>query len=150
MFGFSVDYSEPIIYRRNGSVGIAKIGELVDPFYKGAEEGPVFTSHIEVVCFDRETSEVKWAPLQYVFRHRYEGKLLRFNLKTGRSVAVTPAHSLFVVRDGRVCVAAASEIRKGDYLVGSRNVPQTDSRNLTVDLLEFFSGSDSDGIMLRG
>ena len=149
-FGFSVDYSEPIIYRRNGFVGIAKIGELVDPFYSATDEGPVFTSSIEVVCFDQKTFEVKWAPLQYVFRHRYEGKLLRFNLRTGRSVAVTPAHSLFVVKNGRVCVAAASEIRKGDYLVGSRNVPQTPSENPTVDLLEFFSGSDSEGITLRG
>ncbi|MBI2649269.1 MAG: hypothetical protein HYW93_06410, partial [Thaumarchaeota archaeon] len=77
LFGFSVDYDEPIIYRENGEVKISKIGRLVDKFYQRGETGPVRTSSIEVVCFDPQTLRLKWSPLQYVFRHEYRGKMLK-------------------------------------------------------------------------
>ncbi|MDA4114300.1 MAG: hypothetical protein OK474_09660, partial [Thaumarchaeota archaeon] len=148
IFGFSVDYEEPIIYRENGSISIAKIGILVDRFYEGNQDGPVPTSSIEVVSFDPKTLRVKWSPLQYVFRHRYEGKLMKFKLATGRSVTVTPSHSIFVLKDGAIQAVPASTIQPGDYAIGAREIPASQSGNVKVDLVKFFARSR--GIILRG
>jgi len=148
IFGFSVDYDEPIIYRQNGSVGISKIGELVDRYYSPNQEGPVYTSSIEVVSFDPKTFKVKWSPLQYVFRHKFSEKLLRFKLATGRSVTVTPSHSMFVLREGSIQSVPASTIRVGDYAVGAAEIPAASAKNAEVNLLEFFAGSR--GVVLRG
>lgn len=139
LFGFSVDHDEPIMYRQDGVVRLRKIGDLVDEFYNGEKEGPVSTSSIEVVSFDQNSFEVKWSPLQYVFRHRFKGKLLKFRTRTGRSVAVTPAHSLFVLRDGKVRTVPASEISVGDFLVGSREVPENHGQNARFDLIQVFA-----------
>ncbi len=138
-FGFSVDGAEPIIYRRAGEIKVAKIGDLVDGFYQDSQEGLVCASGIEVVCFDKETLTVKWAPLQYVFRHHYDGELLKLKLRTGREVTVTPAHSVFVAREGRVTSIPSSEIVVGDHVVGSREIPVQSERTVKLDFLELFS-----------
>lgn len=153
IFGFSVAPEEPIVYREGGRVRISKIGDLVDRYYSnGAQEGPVYTSEIEVVCFDQNTLEVRWAPLQYVFRHRYDKKMLRFRLRTGREVTVTPAHSLFVAREGKIISVPASEINIGDHLVGAREIPEAstsqDGAPVKLDLLSIFAGDA--GVRLSG
>ncbi|MGA2664506.1 MAG: DUF87 domain-containing protein [Nitrososphaerales archaeon] len=149
IFGFSVDHDEPIVYRHNGSVSVAKIGELVDRYYQGDQEGPVYTSSIEVVCFDPKTFQVRWSPLQYVFRHRYQEKLIKLKLATGRSVTVTPSHSVFVLKDGAIRAVAASTISVGDYAIGAGEIPSSGSgANAKVDLLAFFAGSR--GVIVRG
>jgi hypothetical protein len=152
IFGFSVAPDEPIVYRKDGQVQISKIGDLVDRYYPdGTQEGPVYTSEIEVVCFDKDTLDVRWAPLQYVFRHRYDKKMLRFKLRTGREVTVTPAHSLFVAREGKVVSIPASEITVGDHLVGAREIPAPaghDGTPVGLDLLSMFVGEE--GVRLSG
>ncbi|GEM_PF-3243006 len=149
LFGFSVAPSEPIVYREGGKIKITEIAELVDKHYRDSEEGPVYTSGIEVVCFDRETLKVKWAPLQYVFRHRYDKNLLKFRLRTGREVTVTPSHSLFVAREGTVISIPASQIVVGDHVVGAREIPVEREENASLDLLSLVRG-DSKGIRLIG
>jgi Intein splicing domain/LAGLIDADG-like domain/Helicase HerA, central domain len=137
VFAFSLDHSEPIIYRRDGKVRIGKIGELVDGFFPdSSQEGRAYTSTIEALSFDSQSLEVKWSPVQYVFRHRYGRKLLRFHARTGRTVTVTPGHSLFSLRNGRIECIPSDELRPGDYLVGSRLVPTAELGYASFDLLE--------------
>ena len=135
-FAYSLDYAEPLLYREGGKVKVGKIGELVDRHFDGGGEGRRYTSSIEVVSFDPETLDVSWSPLQYVFRHRYEGKMLRFLLRTGRSVTVSPGHSLFVLREGRIKCLPSDSLRVGDFIVGSRFVPSTSAELQRVNLLE--------------
>jgi hypothetical protein len=139
VFAFSLDYAEPIIYRENGVVGITEIGRLVDHFFKGTkEEGRKYTRSVEVASFDPNTYEVKWTPIQYVFRHKTSQKLLKFTTRTGRNVAATRGHSLFVLRKGRILSLPASEIVKGDFLVGTRSVPDETVSNAKVNLVDLF------------
>ncbi len=137
VFAFSLDYSEPIVYRKSGRIEVGKIGELVDGYFPDDErDGRAYTSSIEAVSFDPKTFEIKWSPIQYVFRHRYEQKLLRFHTRTGREVTVTPGHSLFVLRDGGIACLPSNELRIGDYLVGGGTVPSNNSELPTSDLVE--------------
>ena len=133
-FAFSLDYSEPLIYRENGETKISQIGELVDRFYADREEGRRPCNSIEVVSFNRETSEVRWAPIQYVFRHSNSDRLLKFKLRTNRTVTVTSGHSLFVLRKGRILNLPASELSVGDNIVGARGVPDLNQSTVHVDL----------------
>lgn len=149
-FAFSLDHDEPIVYRTDGVVQLGTIGGMVDGFYRDGSEGKMYTQSVEVVCFDRETMEVKWAPIQYVFRHRYSGKLLRFRAQTGRTVTVTPGHSLFTLRNGRVTSIPSDELRPGDFLVGTRKIPPAAPKFARVDLVRMVQDQDSKGVMLAG
>ena len=149
-FGFSLDYSEPIVYRESGEIRIGRIGELVDRFFNGGGEGRRYTSSIETVSFNPDTFEVRWSPLQYVFRHRHTGNLLRFRLRTGRSVTVTPGHSLFAFRDGRIQCIPSNMLRLGDYLVGSRLISNEPSELVRIDLMEVCRQRQAKGIRIVG
>lgn len=149
-FAFSLDHDEPIVYRENGQVSICKIGELVDRYFADArKEGRAYTSEIEAMCFDPATFEVKWSPLQYVFRHKYGGKLLKFHTRTGRTVTVTPGHSLFALRQGRVLCVPSNDLRLGDFLVGSRRIPSSsDSTLASFNMLELCQKAGGDRVRL--
>ncbi|HVP22615.1 MAG TPA: DUF87 domain-containing protein [Conexivisphaerales archaeon] len=136
IFGFSVDHDEPLLVKEGGEIRMDRIGDLVDRHYQEGQEGRVEVSDIEVPAFDPLTFEVKWSRLQYVFRHRFEGRLLRFHLQTGASVSVTPGHSLFTLRNGRIRCVESGQIRPGDYVVGAHGVQAREEGNVTVDLLE--------------
>jgi intein/homing endonuclease len=149
-FAFSLDHAEPIIYREAGRVKVGPIGELVDRFFVGNSEGRRYTSSIEVVSFDPETLRVEWSTLQYVFRHRYEGKLLRFKLRTGRSVVVSPGHSLYVLRDGKIRSLDSTALHEGDYLVGTRLAPPKNTEFQQINLLESSDMAGAEGLRLTG
>lgn len=149
-FAFSLDYAEPFVYREGGKVKIGKIGEVVDRYFEGEGEGRRYTSSIEAISFDPETLSIKWSPLQYVFRHRNEGKLLRFKLRTGRSVTVTAGHSLYVLREGGIQCLASNSLRPGDFLVGSRLVPSNASELARINVLETCDLAGATGIRLVG
>ena len=149
-FGFSLDYAEPLIYRENGIVKIGRIGELVDRFFADGSEGRRYTSSIEVISFDVARLQIGWSSLQYVFRHRYGGEMLRFKLSTGRSVTVSPGHSLYVLREDRVLCLDSASLRPGDFLVGSRCVPFESSEATKINLLEIPDIAGAKGLHLAG
>jgi hypothetical protein len=149
VFAYSLDHSEPIVYKRNGKIQIGKIGELVDEYFSDdKKDGRVYTASIEALSFDSKNHGIKWSPIQYVFRHRYDKKLLRFHARTGRSVTVTPGHSLFAFRNGRIVCVPSNELRPGDYLVGSRTVPTPDGSNYATCSLLGLCKDAGDGITL--
>jgi type IV secretory pathway ATPase VirB11/archaellum biosynthesis ATPase/intein/homing endonuclease len=146
--GESVDHGEPILFRERGRVRLAKIGELVDGSFDRGEEGRTPVEGIEVVCFDPATFRVGWAPVQYVYRHRRSGELVNLSLETGRSVTVTPEHSVFVFRSGEVRCARADEIKVGDSVVTAREIPMQADTGVVVDLVDELK--DEEGVYIYG
>lgn len=149
IIGASLEFNEPLIYKKDGTVRIGKIGEIVDKYYEGATGQTDFieATDIEVVSFDKDTFEVEWTPISYVYRHKYKGKLLKFRLQTGREITVTPDHSLFVIRRGVIEKSHASEIRPGDFVIGTRAIPTNATTNRKIDVLELLKkeeGSEFD------
>ena len=145
--GESVDREEPLLVREAGKIRLAKIGDVVDREFTGGGEGRAPVTGIEVICFDPSDLRVRWAPLRHVYRHRFDKKLLRFKLRTGREVAVTPEHSIFVFRDGGLVCVEASRVREGDYVAAPRRVPGNESR-IAVDLIDELRRLD--GVFLYG
>jgi intein/homing endonuclease len=134
--GASIAHDEPLILRSDGKVQIERIGDFVDRYFAPKAEGSVYVSGTEVVAFSPDTFEVDWRPVQYLYRHRRHGKLLSFELQTGRRSVVTPDHSLFVLRDGAIRAEPASEIRSGDFVVGSKTIPCSTGGEVAVNLLD--------------
>ncbi|MFQ5990193.1 MAG: LAGLIDADG family homing endonuclease, partial [Candidatus Methylomirabilales bacterium] len=122
----SVDRDEPVMVRRNGVVRTETIGNLVDPYYSEVEEGvPVHPGEggLEVAAFDPYTFKMSWSPVRYVFRHRHSAPLLRVTLDSGRTVRLTPDHSLYVFEDGVVRTKATSQLQPDDYVVIPGSLP---------------------------
>ena len=149
-FGFSLDSEEPLVYREDNIIKTEKIGQFVDRFFGDESEGRRYTSSVEALTFDPGTLEVGWSPLQYVFRHSYGGKLLKFNLRTGRTVTVSPGHSLYALRDGRIVCLEASSLRPGDFLVGSRFVPSEATKSAEINLIESCDLAGATGLRVVG
>lgn len=146
VLGMSIDNSEPIIYRRKGRINVDCIGNLIDPYFEAGEEGRRFPPDLECVSFDPETGSLSWSPIQYVLRHRYTGKMLRLRLETGRSVTVTPNHSVFSIVDGRIGRVDARQLGVGDYVVAPSMIPANSGSPQTIDLINLMKAED--GIFL--
>jgi type IV secretory pathway ATPase VirB11/archaellum biosynthesis ATPase len=146
--GESVDHDEPILVKEDGRIKLTRIGELVDREFNAGEQGRVPIQGVEVVCFDPRTLETSWSPLQYVYRHKHTDPLLRFRLKTGREVAVTPDHSIFVLRSGWLRCIKADEVTKGDFVATPRRIQGNEDSRAVVNVLDELA--DHDGIYLYG
>ncbi len=113
----SVAGDSPLLVRRDGKVESTTIADLVDPYYSGAKDGyPVDARGLEVTSLDPSTLRVDWRHVSYVFRHPYPKKLLRLRLQTGRNVTVTPGHSVYAFRNGRLASIPSDKLRLGDYV----------------------------------
>src|SRR3989344_8404677 len=98
----SIDFEEPIIYKKDGIVKISKIGDFVDKYYSGKESNiPIKVKNIEVPAFDKDTLKINWKKVDYVYRHKNNEDLYEINLEYGRKVKLTRHHSIFVLtKDG--------------------------------------------------
>jgi len=135
--GMSVEYNEPLIYMDHGRIRIEKIGEFVDRFFSDdSAEGSVRVDDIYVPSFDPETYEICWKPVTEVIRHEYHSSLVKLTVETGRSITVTPDHSVFVLRDCRILTVPASEIKVGDYLVIPSKIPPAQHPISEIDVSE--------------
>lgn len=142
ILGMSVDYSEPILYRKGGKAHIWNIGRLVDSCFSDGGEGRAFPTGLECVAFNRADGTVSWSPISYVLRHRYKGKMLRIGLETGRSITVTPNHSVFALVKGAIKNVDASELLTGDFVVGSRSIPDPSSGVESINLIDLLRSED--------
>ncbi len=134
VLGTSVAYDEPVVIRVNGVIKVVRIGELVDSYFEGDEDwGEVPVENIEVLTLD--SGKVEFRRVKYVYRHPADGgKLLKIKGKLGAEIKVTDNHSVFVVRDGKLVLVRASEIRRGDYLISPKVIGNYDcEKELTVD-----------------
>lgn len=146
VLGMSLDHDESIVYRNLGEIRVEKIGRLVDSYFSGDQEGRAFPTGLECVAFNPATGSIDWSPIRYVLRHRHQGKMLRIRLETGRTVTVTPNHSVFALVHGAVERVDASQLHQGDYLVGPKVIPDAPSQMVTINLVELLK--DEDGIFL--
>lgn len=120
----SVQGDEPVVVRdREGSVKEKRIAEFVEECI--SEYGYFLDSCGNEICaeipYDVLTIDKRYRaafkPVSAVIRHRHEGPMYRVETESGRSVLVTPSHSIFVLRDGRVTSVPTSDMRRGDFVV---------------------------------
>ncbi|MCX8161928.1 MAG: DUF87 domain-containing protein [Candidatus Bathyarchaeota archaeon] len=123
--GMSIAYYEPIIYMYKGEIWIEEIGRFVDRFFMDEDEGEVeLSDDIYVPSFDPEKLELRWHPVRSLIRHRYDGSMIRMELEDGRSVTVTPSHSVYTINNSRVEAVEAGSLKPGDSILVPSFIPR--------------------------
>ncbi|MDG6919320.1 MAG: hypothetical protein JRN62_07790 [Nitrososphaerota archaeon] len=139
----SVQRDEPIVVKDSkGRVRITKIGEFVDECI--ANYGYYYDSNGNEVCgaipFETLSVDsdhrVRFKPMSAAIRHRHTGPLYRLSTSSGRSVVVTPNHSVFVLREGRLQAVPTTELTTGDLLVIERGASIQRSQPVAVDSIQ--------------
>lgn len=125
----SVQRDEPIVVRdAHGAISPVRIGEFVDECierygYFNDSLGNEICGAIpfEVLTLDSD-NRVTFKDLSSVIRHHNTDYLYRLISSSGRTVEVTPNHSVFVLRGTRIQSVPTASLKVGDLLVVSRNV----------------------------
>ncbi len=124
--GASVTGDTPVLIRWERGVELVPIGEFVDRYYEGDEEGkvlPVFG--VETLGYENRPSGFRgrldafgnsqWKGVRGVYRHRvdeiYEVRYL------GGTIRTTGDHSVFVRGHGGIKAKAVRDLKPGDVLV---------------------------------
>ncbi len=156
----SIPADEEIVVRRDGESNVVEIGTFVDGLLNG-EETREFDGHevalapdgIEVPSLGAD-EQVRWQSVEEVSRHETPDELLRFELKSGRTIRATKAHSFVTRQDNEVVPVEADSLGRGDVLptvgsfdrsIGEIELPLDSDRTLASDGgVEAVTTSESD------
>ncbi|PIS39530.1 MAG: hypothetical protein COT33_01455 [Candidatus Nealsonbacteria bacterium CG08_land_8_20_14_0_20_38_20] len=119
--GSSSSYDTNILIRQGNSTKLSPIGKFIDQFYTEDEEGLKNVEYVQTlgVDFARGNKFFKssnWKKVKSVYRHKvdeiYEIQFI------GGKIKVTGDHSVFIRNWNHIVCKKASELKKGDILVG--------------------------------
>lgn len=124
----SIPPEEVVIVRdsKTKKMMIKPIGELLEPYMNENMDREIMDVPFETLAMDKN-GKIGWKPVEYAYRHRINGELLEIHTEGRGIINVTPSHSLFVYRDGKIKVIRSSELKKEDYIVVARELPKFDS-----------------------
>ncbi len=144
----SVAKDEPTLVKKSdGNVEFTTVGEFIDDCIEGRKRAEDY----QVAAFDTDTHELDFRPLKAVIRHKYEGAMHKIRTRYNRSVEVTVGHSVFVFENGEVKMRAGDQVKVGDYLVASRNLPRPSLNPFEIDLVEtFYNSGETKSLYLKG
>jgi DNA-directed RNA polymerase subunit A" len=142
----SIPHDERVVVRRDGETDVTEIGSLVDEIVETREsreidghEVALAPDTLEVPSLG-EDERVSWKTVEEVSRHDAPDELLEFELKSGRTIRATKAHSFVTRKDNEVVPVEGSDLEAGDWLpvVASLDGDRTES----VDIREYLSSDD--------
>lgn len=144
----SLTYDTPVMVKRDGTVGLEKIGACIDASIEGAPDGVLCKNEnrgvetrrgnlgLEVLSFNQGTLKLSWTPVGSVIRHKVNSDVFEVTLQNNRRVEITPYHSLFTLDQGQVVPIRGSAIREGNYLVVPKNFAEPEKYQTEINLLE--------------
>nr|MDO8135706.1 DNA-directed DNA polymerase I [Candidatus Njordarchaeum guaymaensis] len=145
--GVEVIYGDSLAYDRKifvqtpeGDVWLQQIGEFVDRHMDQA-------GRYRTLAYENEMT--KFQPIIRLIRHKYNGQMLRIVTQHGRTV-VTPQHSIYAYKDGKIELCDAKELRKGDLLISLTNpiIESMHDEKYVFDLAKLNWGRYKNSVML--
>lgn len=151
---YSVDGSRNVVVRDpQGRLRVIAISQLFHEISAtaevrtdGAEERVDTTGWRALGVTQGGKSEFR--PLRQVLRHRYRGKLVRLRTRQGETV-VTPNHSVFTIRGGRIEPVHAADMTVGSMLAHANRVPNVETTQLNPKLARLLGFYVSEGHAIR-
>ena len=121
----SIPGDEVVIVRDTvtGAIHVGPVEELLAPFFTDGVDREWVQAPLEVPSMNPRTGRIEWKPVIYAYRHRIDGHLLEIKTRGRGTIRVTEAHSLFVLRDGRIKVVPAKDIKPGDRIIVAEKIP---------------------------
>ncbi len=134
----SVDYQQRIILiNPNGEYENIKIGEFVD---KEIKKNGYKTQNINGTNFEisdvlngwsavsiNKNGKVQIKKIKQAVRHKWDKKLVKITTKSGYTV-VTPNHSIFTIKNGRITDIPAGEISDDTLIVHANKIPNIEKK----------------------
>ncbi len=144
----SLTYHTPVVVRKDGQITIKPIGQLIDQAFeqnqekvekgkKGEVEILRYDLGFEALSFD-SNYHLKYQPIFSLIRHKVNSEVYRITLQNGRSIEVTPYHSLFGISKGEIKPVKVADLKKNDYLAVPTCLPEPRKRLKRIDLIEAF------------
>jgi len=118
----SCPYHCPILILKDGKVSLVPIGEFVEANLDSSNEGYCKEKVYALSCVNHDTKgyRLQWRPIAKVYRHPYQGNMVRVHLTNGFEVEVTTGHSLFrrFYTSGHIQLHTfpTSKLEQGDYI----------------------------------
>ncbi len=116
----------PVIVRNSSTVKVRGIGEIINEVFEennreiilkdGAEYLAKNPRNIQVLTFG-EDGLVKFVPATGFFRVKSPPKLQEITLIGNRTIKVTPDHTVFTLKEGRIINVPAKDLNIGDFVV---------------------------------
>ena len=141
----SLTYDMPVLLRKGGVVELVKIGQLVDTYLESRSSQTARSATMEILrdgidmealSFDPNTYQLAFQRIGALIRHQVNSRVLRVTLTGGRTVDITPYHSLFTLRDGFVTPIRGDELAPGIFVVIPRCSWPEGSTPQTLDFIE--------------
>jgi DNA gyrase subunit B len=143
----SVTYQTPVIIREKGKIKLKKIGEMIDGIFRknknllersidGETEILRENLEIEALSFDPASLKLNYRPISALIRHKVNSEIFRITLQNNRKIEITPYHSLFTLKEGRVIPIEGKEIKINTPIIVPRNWPEPESPLKKIDLIE--------------
>ncbi len=152
--GKSILGSEPVLIRKDGSVSLTPIGEVVENIIKkrGAvkiddELEGVIDPGFEVYSFNKKLKG-EWSSVSVAARKDAPKELYRFKTQSGRQISTTADHNLVVLKDGKVVVSKSSDVKEGEHVPLPRKIEASKNPPQTLNLLKLFAQEKK--LYLRG
>ena len=144
----SVDYSQRIILvNSKGEYENIKIGEFVEKAFK---KFGYFTEKINGTEFEianikdnwkavsiNKNGKVEIKKVKQAVRHKWKEKLIKITTKSGFTV-VTPNHSVFTIKNGKIIEIPADELKNDTLLVHAHKIPNIE-KNQKINLINEIS-----------
>ncbi len=122
----SLTHDTPVLIERDGRTELAKIGEVIDCAISTQAKMVAKRKEVEILregfsiktlSFNPQNLTLSWQPVSSLIRHKVNSDIFEFTLQNGRKIEITPYHSLFTVKEGRVISVRGSELGVGNYVV---------------------------------
>lgn len=154
---FSVDSDALCPIKNSGRFKLVRIGEFIDDFMK--KSPPVFIEEkncevldvrdLNLTCIGLKNGQLGWQKINYLIRHP-QREVLKITTVGGFNTRVTSAHSVLVLKDGKIQAYPAGKLNEGDYLVAPKKLPREERRAKLISLAHEFMKKEKEEIYIRG
>jgi len=140
----SVDYDQRIVLQNTkGNLVNIKIGDFVDTAIKkyGSRTEKINDTEFEIADIKEKwlavsancNGKTEMKRVKQAVRHKWNGKLVKITTKSGYTI-VTPNHSIFTVKDGKITEISADNINEDTLLVHTEKIPLIEQKQY-IDLV---------------
>jgi vacuolar-type H+-ATPase subunit B/Vma2/intein/homing endonuclease len=126
---YSVDGSRRVIVKDpEGLIKIIEISKLFEIMTSNSEKiSDEFEERINVTGWQTLSSDKngksEFKSIKQILRHKYYGKLCKITTQMGETI-VTPNHSIFTLRNGKIQLCEAGKLANEDLIVHINKIPE--------------------------
>ncbi len=130
----SVSGEMEMIYERDGKAVKTTVSELIDGLIEDDSIQDVSLENDEGIRIPSMTKsgKIEWKEPSHFIRHHVNKDLLKITLSSGRVVEVTPDHSLFGQKSGKIYAILGNEIKIGTMLAVSPGITNIISNSISA------------------